>query len=131
LTAEIREFSILNSTMSSQGCSAGGSRNGRQASYRRRRSSIGEAISGWPAGLANALARQAKPNVLGTLAGAYAEAGRLAEAAATAERAVALAEQAGLQALADQTRARLKLYQAGQSCVDGPATNGPASPPEL
>jgi tetratricopeptide (TPR) repeat protein len=64
---------------------------------------------------ANELTGRNQPNVLGTLAAAYAEAGRFNEACATAERALALADKAGLQRLAEQTAARLALYRQGQS----------------
>jgi Flp pilus assembly protein TadD len=51
-------------------------------------------------------------DVLDTLAAAYAEAGRFAEAVASAERALAIA-QAQTNRLADEIRARLNLYQRG------------------
>jgi tetratricopeptide (TPR) repeat protein len=54
-----------------------------------------------------------EPAILGTLAAAYAEAGRFSEAVETAERAVSLAVARGDTALADTLRARIKLYQAG------------------
>jgi len=50
------------------------------------------------------------PSALDTLAAAYAEAGRYAEAAATAQRALDAADQEGVSA--DNIRKRLKLYQA-------------------
>lgn len=54
------------------------------------------------------------PQILDTLAAAYAQAGRFQEAAKTANRAVELAEQTGKKPLADELRQRLKLYQAGR-----------------
>ena len=55
-----------------------------------------------------------RPEVLDTLAAAYAEAGRFPEAVATARRALALAEEQDNSALAADLRARIKLYQAGR-----------------
>ena len=52
--------------------------------------------------------------VVGTLAAAYAEAGRFAEAVQTAQQTCELALAAGKTDLADKARARLKLYQAGK-----------------
>jgi Flp pilus assembly protein TadD len=51
---------------------------------------------------------------VGTLAAAYAEAGRFAEAQATAEKACALAAQQGEQTLVERNRELLALYQTGQ-----------------
>jgi Flp pilus assembly protein TadD len=51
--------------------------------------------------------------VLDTLAAAYAEAGRFAEAVQTARKAVDLAKQQGHQALADSIQAKLRLYEVG------------------
>jgi hypothetical protein len=48
-----------------------------------------------------------------TLAAAYAEAGRFADAVATAERARSLAAQQGNASLADVLGKQIKLYQAG------------------
>ncbi|HOX56929.1 MAG TPA: tetratricopeptide repeat protein [Candidatus Paceibacterota bacterium] len=62
--------------------------------------------------------------VMGTLAAAYAEAGRFPEAVAAAEQTCELALAAGDQGLAEKTRARLKLYQAGRSCRE---TGSPAA----
>jgi Flp pilus assembly protein TadD len=52
--------------------------------------------------------------MVGTLAAAYAEAGRFADAVATAEKACALAGQNGEQALLKRNRQLLELYRAGQ-----------------
>jgi tetratricopeptide (TPR) repeat protein len=62
---------------------------------------------------------------VGTLAAAYAEAGRFPEAITTAEMAIALATQAGDQALSAKNHQLLELYRAGQPCRE-PAT--PARP---
>jgi Flp pilus assembly protein TadD len=62
---------------------------------------------------ANQLASSRNPVLLGTLAAAYAEAGRFAEAVETAKAALQLAEMQSNISLADDIRSRLKLYQAG------------------
>ena len=62
---------------------------------------------------ANQLTGDGNPVVLGTLAAAYAEAGRFPEAVATAQRALQLAETQSNTALADAIRSQMKLYQAG------------------
>ncbi len=54
------------------------------------------------------------PELLDTLAAAYAEVGRYDEAVQTARRALELASGGQQTELADQIRARLKLYEAGQ-----------------
>ena len=53
------------------------------------------------------------PAVLGTLAAAYAEAGRFPEAVQTARNALELATQQNKQTLAESLKAKLPLYQAG------------------
>ena len=55
-----------------------------------------------------------EPAFLGTLDAAYAEAGRFADAVATAKQARALAMASGQNELAIQAEKRLKLYEAGQ-----------------
>ncbi len=55
-----------------------------------------------------------EPLFIGTLATAYAEAGRFPEAVATAEKAEQLATRAGLTAVAAKTRQLLELYRAGK-----------------
>ncbi len=55
-----------------------------------------------------------QPFYLGTLAAAYAEAGRFNDAVATAEKARDLARKAGLEKLAERNEQLLKLYRAGQ-----------------
>ncbi len=54
------------------------------------------------------------PQILDTLAAAYAEAGRFPEAIATAGEAISLARSAKQSALADSIQSRLDLYRAGQ-----------------
>ena len=53
-----------------------------------------------------------EPAILDTLAAAYAEAGRFAEATQTARQAIELAAAEGKRSLADKIRGRLDLYQA-------------------
>ena len=52
--------------------------------------------------------------IVGTLAAAYAEAGRFEDAVATAEKACALAAQNGEQGLLEKNRQLLELYRAGK-----------------
>jgi len=61
-----------------------------------------------------------QPQLIGTLAAAYAEAGRFAEAVATAEKAKALAEQANQAELAARNGALLEQYRSGQPARDTP-----------
>ena len=61
------------------------------------------------------LTGQREAGVVGTLAAAYAEAGRFAEAVTTAQRAVALAEGANQPELAARNRKLLELYRAGKA----------------
>ena len=53
-----------------------------------------------------------EPAILDTLAAAYAEAGRFAEAVQTAQKAAKLATQQNKQALAESIKARIRLYEA-------------------
>jgi len=62
---------------------------------------------------ANQLTGNRIPVYLGTLAAAYAEAGRFPEAVETAQRALQLAEMQSNTALADSLRSQMRLYQAG------------------
>ena len=62
---------------------------------------------------ANQLTGDGNPTVLGTLAAAYAEAGRFPEAVETAQRALQLAETQSNTALANAIRSQMELYQAG------------------
>ena len=66
------------------------------------------------------LTRGREPAVFGTLAAAYAEAGRFAEAVDAAERAIALASARGNTTLVDTLRARIKLYRAGSPYHEAP-----------
>jgi protein O-mannosyl-transferase len=59
------------------------------------------------------LTQRHEPWFIGTLAAAYAEAGRYPEAAALAEKAEQLAASAGLAALAEKNHQLLNVYQAG------------------
>jgi hypothetical protein len=54
------------------------------------------------------------PFLIGTLAAAYAEAGRFPEAVTTAQNAITLATAAGETQLAARNRELLELYQAGK-----------------
>ncbi len=67
-----------------------------------------------------------EPAILGTLAAAYAEAGRFSEAVKTAEQALALATSRNNMAIADTLRTRIKLYQAGSPYRE---TQQPSLPP--
>ena len=60
------------------------------------------------------LTRYEQPGILGTLAAAYAAAGRFGQAIETAEKAIKLAEVAGNKTLADGIRNQLQLYKAGK-----------------
>jgi tetratricopeptide (TPR) repeat protein len=62
---------------------------------------------------ANRLAGGEDPIILGTLAAAYAEAGRFPEAVEAAQRALQLAGTQSNTVLADAIRSQMKLYQAG------------------
>ena len=73
------------------------------------------------------LARQAEglsgggnPVILGTLAAAYAEAGRFSEAVETARRALNLALARGNTPLADSLRKKIALYEAGLAYRENP-----------
>jgi len=60
------------------------------------------------------LTHYGKPAFIGTLAAAYAEAGRFPEAVTTAEKAEQLATTAGLMSVAAKNRQLLELYRAGK-----------------
>ncbi len=62
-----------------------------------------------------------EPLVLGTLAAAYAEAGRFSEAVETTQKTCELAVAAGDKDMAATATARLELYQAGKPCRESPA----------
>jgi tetratricopeptide (TPR) repeat protein len=57
-----------------------------------------------------------EPTVLGTLAAAYAEAGRFSEAVQTARKALDLATEQNKQSLAESLKANMRLYEAGTPC---------------
>ena len=63
------------------------------------------------------------PSILGTLAAAYAETGRLPEAVATAQRALALAAAQTNLAELNPLRSQIELYQAGSPFRDTSQTN--------
>jgi len=69
------------------------------------------------------LTHHEKPLFIGTLAAAYAEAGRFPEAVTTAEKAEEIATKVGLTAVATKNRQLLKLYRAGKPYHE-PATTG-------
>jgi spermidine synthase len=58
------------------------------------------------------------PNLLDTLAAAYAAEGSFSEAVATAEKALDLARSSGLEKLANDVRNRLRLYKAGRPYIE-------------
>jgi tetratricopeptide (TPR) repeat protein len=68
------------------------------------------------------------PIILGTLAAAYAEAGRYAEAVGTAQHALELALAQNDAVLADAIRTQIKFYQAGSPFRDTSQTHTPVRP---
>src|SRR5207249_783967 len=68
---------------------------------------------------ASALALHLRPRPLGTLAAAYAEAGRFSDAVATAYKAVGLAFRSGERELAERNRQLLELYRSGKKYREG------------
>jgi tetratricopeptide (TPR) repeat protein len=66
------------------------------------------------------LTARGTPVMVGTLAAAYAEAGRFKEAIATAQEARALAQAAGQPEVAQKNRQLLKLYQSGRPYHEPP-----------
>ncbi len=93
-------------------CSAATLRNGAEAVAHARR--------------ADQLCGGRQPEVLDTLAAAYAEAGRFPEALATVRKALELAQQQNNKALADTLRARMALYEAGKPYRQTPLPSTPA-----
>ncbi len=69
--------------------------------------------------------KQRDPNLLDTLAAAYAEAGRFPEAVATIEEAVALAKETGRQDLLPELEKRRQRYQAKLPYREAPAPHRP------
>jgi hypothetical protein len=61
------------------------------------------------------------PILVGTLAAAYAEAGRFDDAVAAGERARKLALEVGQQALAEKNTRLIELYRAKRPCREGAA----------
>jgi tetratricopeptide (TPR) repeat protein len=61
-----------------------------------------------------------EPMILGTLAAAYAEAGRFPEAVETAQQAQSIASQQKLPALADLLQSRIRLFQAKTAFREAP-----------
>jgi tetratricopeptide (TPR) repeat protein len=74
-----------------------------------------------------ALTRYQRPMMVGTLAAAYAEAGRFDDAIVTAQKACDLALAAGQKELADKNRQMLALYRTHQAYHEPPAPS-PAPP---
>ena len=64
------------------------------------------------------------PNILDTLAAAYAEAGRFPEAVQTAREALDLATQQHKQSLAESMKAKILLYEARTPFRDPPPAAG-------
>jgi tetratricopeptide (TPR) repeat protein len=75
-----------------------------------------------------ALTQYQIPVLIGTLAAAYAEAGRFKEAIETAQRARNLALAAGQPEAADMNRRLRELYQSGQPYRQRPPASGAAGP---
>jgi tetratricopeptide (TPR) repeat protein len=69
---------------------------------------------------AERLSKDGSPQILDTLAAAYAEAGQFGEAVETAKRALNLTATQNKQPLADAIQARLKLYEAGSPYHEKP-----------
>ena len=70
------------------------------------------------------------PALLGTLAAAYAEAGRFPDAVATAQRALNLATAQTNAPQVETLRGRLKLYQSGSPCRDADLSPRAGLPPQ-
>jgi tetratricopeptide (TPR) repeat protein len=87
----------------------------------------GEAIK--HAQRANQLYGGKKPDVLDTLAAAYAEAGRFPEAIATARHALESAMQKNNRPLADVLRSRIALYEVGKPFHQAPSASSPPPKP--
>jgi tetratricopeptide (TPR) repeat protein len=80
------------------------------------------------AGRALALSgKQERPAVMGTLAAAYAEAGRFAEAVRMAQKALELARQDKRQPLVDSLQAEIRLYEAGKPLRELPSPSDQTS----
>jgi tetratricopeptide (TPR) repeat protein len=70
------------------------------------------------------ITKRQQPVFVGTLAAAYAEAGRFEDAVTTAEQAMTLAKSVGQKEVVDKNRELLKLYRAGQPWREAPPTGG-------
>ena len=70
-----------------------------------------------------------QPEILNTLAAAYAEMGRFSEAVETARRAFDIASAKDNATLARAIQARIKLYQAGSRYYEKPRLPSPSGPP--
>jgi len=70
-----------------------------------------------------------QPPIVGTLAAAYAEAGRFSDAVSTAEHAIALARSAGMTNLAQRNEQLVSLYRVGKAYHE-PAIQVPANTTE-
>ena len=68
------------------------------------------------------------PVLVGTLAAAYAEAGRFKEAIETAQQARDLAQAAGQPEVAEKNRQLLELYRSGQAYREPPPAPGASRP---
>jgi tetratricopeptide (TPR) repeat protein len=77
---------------------------------------------------ANELTGGQSPGILGTLAAAYAESGKFADAIATAQRALELAGGQGNAAVAGVLRSQLALYREGSPVRDPSLAGGNAAP---
>lgn len=64
-----------------------------------------------------------EPAILGTLAAAYAEAGRFPEAVATARKALQRATQEDKQALAESMQAKIRIYESGSAFREPPQSS--------
>jgi tetratricopeptide (TPR) repeat protein len=69
---------------------------------------------------ANQITAYGRPEMLDTLAAAYAEVGRFPEAIQASQKGVDLALASGRKGLADPIEARLRLYRAGRPYHDCP-----------
>jgi len=67
---------------------------------------------------AESLTQRRSPVITGTLAAAYAEAGRFADAVKTGQRALQLAATEGNISRADSIRAQIEVYQSGAAFRD-------------
>ena len=72
-----------------------------------------------------ALTHYTQPGMVGTLAAAYAEAGRFPEAVKTSEQAIQLSERSGNERFAAMNRQLLRLYQAGRPYHEAPRQGKP------